>query len=184
MAQRKVKNGEKSPWGQCLTRPVPNGRRHSGFWLVPENLCFSKTMQNMAQVKEPGGGGEERKRLQTNPRILKTTHLACHAWICTTFDAVISCQNWPIKYLVEQKQTLEDACVKTEIIFFRILKCMDGVNVEISMNLNNQCRLCTFVFLIRVKGRTAGMKFWSLRTKPPERWILKELCHGSPVHFV
>ena len=26
-----VKNGEKSPWGQCLTRPVPNGRRRSGF---------------------------------------------------------------------------------------------------------------------------------------------------------
>ena len=35
-AQRKVKNGEKSPWGQRLTRPVPNGRRLSGFWLVPE----------------------------------------------------------------------------------------------------------------------------------------------------
>ena len=31
MARRKVKNGEKSPWGQCLTRPVPNGRRHSAF---------------------------------------------------------------------------------------------------------------------------------------------------------
>ena len=30
MARRKVKNGEKSPWGQCLTRPVPNGRRCSG----------------------------------------------------------------------------------------------------------------------------------------------------------
>ena len=29
--KRKVKNGEKSPWGQCLTRPVPNGRRRSGF---------------------------------------------------------------------------------------------------------------------------------------------------------
>ena len=27
----KVKNGEKSPWGQCLTRPVPNGCRRSGF---------------------------------------------------------------------------------------------------------------------------------------------------------
>ena len=27
----KVKNGEKSPWGQCLTRPVPNGLRRSGF---------------------------------------------------------------------------------------------------------------------------------------------------------
>ena len=31
MARRKVKNDEKSPWGQCLTRPVPNGRRRSGF---------------------------------------------------------------------------------------------------------------------------------------------------------
>ena len=30
-AQRKVKNGEKSPWGQCLTRPVPNGSRCSAF---------------------------------------------------------------------------------------------------------------------------------------------------------
>ena len=31
VARRKVKNGEKSTWGQCLTRPVPNGRRRSGF---------------------------------------------------------------------------------------------------------------------------------------------------------
>ena len=35
MARRKVKNGEKSPWGQYLTRAVPNGRRRSGFCLVP-----------------------------------------------------------------------------------------------------------------------------------------------------
>ena len=31
MARRKVKNGEKSPWGQCLTRPVTNSRGRSGF---------------------------------------------------------------------------------------------------------------------------------------------------------
>ena len=31
MAQRKVKKGEKSPWEQCLTRPVPNRRRRSDF---------------------------------------------------------------------------------------------------------------------------------------------------------
>ena len=31
MARRKVKNGEKSPCGQCLTRLVPNGRRRSDF---------------------------------------------------------------------------------------------------------------------------------------------------------
>ena len=35
MERRKVKNDEKNPWGQCLTRPVPNGRHRSGFWLVP-----------------------------------------------------------------------------------------------------------------------------------------------------
>ena len=29
MERSKVKNGEKSPWGQCLTRPVPNGRRQN-----------------------------------------------------------------------------------------------------------------------------------------------------------
>ena len=31
MARRKIKNGEKSPWRQCLTRPVPNGCRRSAF---------------------------------------------------------------------------------------------------------------------------------------------------------
>ena len=31
VARRKVKNGEKNPWGQCLIRLVPNGRRRSGF---------------------------------------------------------------------------------------------------------------------------------------------------------
>ena len=31
MARRKVKNDEKSPRGQCLTRPVQNGRRRSAF---------------------------------------------------------------------------------------------------------------------------------------------------------
>ena len=30
-ARRKEKNGEKGPWGQCLTRPVLNGRRRSGI---------------------------------------------------------------------------------------------------------------------------------------------------------
>ena len=49
MERRKGKNSEKSPWGQCLTRPVPNGRCRSGFWLVPENLCFSGTNQKPEQ---------------------------------------------------------------------------------------------------------------------------------------
>ena len=50
MAQRKVKNGEKSPWGQCPTKPVPNGRRRSGFWLAPEKHKFSIPPQNQSSL--------------------------------------------------------------------------------------------------------------------------------------
>ena len=31
ITRRKVKDGEKSRWGQCLTRQVPNGRPRSVF---------------------------------------------------------------------------------------------------------------------------------------------------------
>ena len=56
MARRKVKNGEKSPWGQRLTRPVPNGRRRSGFWLVPENCCVFLPNQK-PERRRPFGTG-------------------------------------------------------------------------------------------------------------------------------
>ena len=56
MARRKVKNGEKSPWGQCLTRPVPNCRCRSGFWLVPENFCVFLPNQK-AERRRPFGTG-------------------------------------------------------------------------------------------------------------------------------
>ena len=56
MARRKVKNGEKSPWGQCLIRPVPNGRRRSGFWLVPENFCVFLPNQK-PERRRPFGTG-------------------------------------------------------------------------------------------------------------------------------
>ena len=68
------------------------------------------------KLKEHGGGGKKgRKRLQTNPSILKTAHLACHAWVhALTFDAVISCHNWPIKCLSFRgaEMNLKCACVK------------------------------------------------------------------------
>ena len=51
MERRKVKNGEKSPWGQCLTRPVPSGRCRSGFWLVPEKHKFSGTNQKSVRPR-------------------------------------------------------------------------------------------------------------------------------------
>ena len=56
MARRKVNNGEKSPRGQCLTRPVPNGRRRSVFWLVPEKHKFSGTNQK-PERRRPFGTG-------------------------------------------------------------------------------------------------------------------------------
>ena len=60
MARRKVKNGEKSPWGQCLTRPVPNCRDRSGFWLVPENFCVFLPSQKAERPMEQGGGGRRK----------------------------------------------------------------------------------------------------------------------------
>ena len=56
MARRKVKNGEESPWGQCLTRPVPNCRRRSGFLLVLENFCVFLPNQK-AKRRRPFGTG-------------------------------------------------------------------------------------------------------------------------------
>ena len=54
-ARRKVKNGEKSSWGQCLARPVPNGRR-SRFWLAPEKHKFSGTNQKPERQRSFGTG--------------------------------------------------------------------------------------------------------------------------------
>ena len=62
MARRKVKN-EKSPWGQCLTRPVPNSRRRSCFWLVPQNFCVFLPNQK-AERRRPFGTGLVRHCLQ------------------------------------------------------------------------------------------------------------------------
>ena len=56
MERRKVKNGEKSPWEQCLTRPVPNSRRRSDFLLVPENFCVFLPNQK-AERRRPFGTG-------------------------------------------------------------------------------------------------------------------------------
>ena len=56
IVRRKEKNGEKSPWGQCLTRPVPNGRRRSDFWLLPENFCVFLPNQK-AERRRPFGTG-------------------------------------------------------------------------------------------------------------------------------
>ena len=56
MARRKEKNGEKSPWGQCLTRPVPNCRRHSAFWLGRKTQKFSGTNQKAERRRQFGTG--------------------------------------------------------------------------------------------------------------------------------
>ena len=56
MARRKVMNGEKSPWGQSLTRPVPNNHRRSDFWLVRGNFCVFLPNQE-AEQRRPFGTG-------------------------------------------------------------------------------------------------------------------------------
>ena len=56
MARKKGKNGEKSPWGQCFTRPVPNGRRRSAFLLGRKTQKFSGTNQK-SERRRPFGTG-------------------------------------------------------------------------------------------------------------------------------
>ena len=77
----------------------------------------------MAQVKERGGGGEERKE--------------------TLADKPLDFENRPLGLpvcpSVERKWTLE-ARVWNQNNFFWILQRVDGVNGEIPMNPNDQCR--------------------------------------------
>ena len=40
---KKSKERREEPLGTMSYQTSSNGRRRSGFWLVPENLCFSGT---------------------------------------------------------------------------------------------------------------------------------------------
>ena len=53
---KKSKERREEALGTMYTRPVPNGRRFSGSWLVPENLCFSCTNQK-PEWRRPFGTG-------------------------------------------------------------------------------------------------------------------------------
>ena len=48
MVRRKVMNGEKSPWGQCLTRPVPV--RHCPQGLFSPFITFLRTIYFSARL--------------------------------------------------------------------------------------------------------------------------------------
>ena len=78
--------------------------RSKRFRAVKEQRTKNESQRPREKWREwksgEGVGKKGRKRLQTNPGILKTAHLACHAWVrAPTFDAVISCHNWLIKCL-------------------------------------------------------------------------------------
>jgi len=64
-----------------ITKPIT--ARKPGSSLHSKRYCWVReqriTARKMERVKEVGGAGEGRKRLQTNPWILKTAHLAFHA---------------------------------------------------------------------------------------------------------
>ena len=96
-ARRKEKNGEKSPWGQCLTRPVPNGRRRSVFWLVPENLCFSGTNQKTERQDNSLLTMFYKQNLfqaDTHLRRIKTKHSFLSGRICRKKFEVLLYEMW------------------------------------------------------------------------------------------
>ena len=78
-----------------------------------------------SQDREKSGASKRARRgwgrKGTNPEILKTTHLACHAWVRTpTFDAVINCHYWPIKCLAFRgaEMNFRGRVCETKIFFF------------------------------------------------------------------
>ena len=111
----------------------------------------------MVQVKERGGGGEERKEtLADKPLDFENRPLG--------LSCLSSCTD--IKFW---NQIL---MLSSAVIIHWPIKCL-ALDGEISMNPNDQCRLCSFVLLIRLKGTTTRVKFWSFSSKLPESWILK-----------
>ena len=154
----------------------------------------------MAQVKERGGGGEERKETLADKPLdfeNRPLGLSCLSsctdikfWhqILMLSSAVII--HWPIKCLAFRgaEMNFRGRVCETKIInvIFCILDCVDGANGEISINPNDQCRLCSFVLLIRLKGTTTRVKFWSFSSKLPESWIWRVKCdkHSSEVFSI
>ena len=54
MERRKVKNGEKSPWGQCLTRPVPTVAAVLASDWCQKNTSFLAPIRRLFHVLEDG----------------------------------------------------------------------------------------------------------------------------------
>ena len=154
----------------------------------------------MAQVKERGGGGKGRKETLADKPLdfeNRPLGLSCLSsctdikfWhqILMLSSAVII--HWPIKCLAFRgaEMNFRGRVCETKIInvIFCILDCVDSANGEISMNPNDQCRLCSFVLLIRLKGTTTRVKFWSFSSKLPESWIWRVKCdkHSSEVFSI
>ena len=49
--RRKVRNRVKSPWGQCVTRPVVNGRGRSGFLKAFVFFCAIRGQQTLESFR-------------------------------------------------------------------------------------------------------------------------------------
>ena len=94
--------------------------------------------KNDASKRAGRGWGRKKETLADNRSILKTAYLVCHAWVrAPAFDAVISCHKFVLPW--SGNELWRRVC-ETKIIFFCILERVDGVNGEISMNPNDQCR--------------------------------------------
>ena len=143
----------------------------------------------MAHVKERGGGEKERKEmLRQTPGFLKTAYLACHAWVrASTFDAVIGRHNWPIKCLAFRgaEMNFRGSVWNQNNLFFVFWNAWKALMVKSHRKAKDQCGLCTFVYLIRLKGRTTRVKFWSFSSKLPYGFeVVKCDKHSSQVFSI
>ena len=108
MARRKVKNGEKSPWGQCLTRPMSYSSRRSLLFFVP---YFSSRLDILSPpLSAPG-----------SPRMFSSGSIP-RIVLSSVFNLRAQCSHWKQNHL--QATLLGELQLLTHLLWFK-------VNVEI-----------------------------------------------------
>ena len=88
--------------------------------------------------------------------------LVCYA----ALFSVVTQRSFPCQRGGALRDDTKNGCVADQV-------CVDAVNVEISMNPKDQCRLCTFVLSIRLTGRTARVEVLKFQIKTSRKLDLK-----------
>ena len=179
MARRKVKNGEKSPWGQCLTRPVPNGRCRPGFWLVPQNFCVFLPNQK-PERRRPFGTGLVRHCPQGFYSLFFVPYFSA----CLDFPShPLSAPRSPrmgllkmislleVHVLLEMLYLIEVLCLLEELCLLEGLLLLEILNLSELLCLSQVLAYLVLTFLSNFLHHCTGFLYMFICFKVYYRWV-------------